>query len=82
MRIKSEIDDNKIKLIPDTKINNSQLKAINKVCPKSGCKINKKEIINVNNNEKINFVVKFGKLLLEIIKANVIIKKGFTNSMG
>ncbi len=76
------IDDSKIKLIPDTKINISQLKAINNVWPKSGCIINKKEINNVNNNEKINLVVKFDKLLLEIIKANIIIKKGFTNSIG
>ena len=37
---------------------------------------------NVSNNEKINLVVKFDKLLLEIIKANIIIKKGFTNSIG
>ena len=48
----------------------------------SGCIINKKEINNVNNNEEINLIVKFGKLLFEITSANIIIKKGFTNSMG
>ena len=70
------------KLIPETKINIIQLNPINKVCPKSGCKINNKAINDVNKKEIENFIVKLDNFLFEIIKASVMIKKGFTNSTG
>ena len=41
----TDIEVRRNKLIPETKININQLNPINKVCPKSGCKINK-SIIN------------------------------------
>tara|TARA_Y100001936_G_scaffold142839_1_gene139348 strand:+ start:546 stop:773 length:228 start_codon:yes stop_codon:yes gene_type:complete len=39
-------------------------------------------ISDVNKKDIENFIVKLVKLLFEIIKANIIIKKGFTNSTG
>ena len=78
--IKIELIRNK--LIPETKINISQLKPINNVCPKSGCRISKNMINNVNKKEIENFTVKVENFLFEIIKAKIIIKKGFTNSTG
>ena len=40
-------------------------------------------MINAVNKKDIeNFIVKLAKLLFEIIKAKIIIKKGFTNSTG
>ena len=77
-----DIEKRKNKLIPETKININQLRPINKVCPKSGCKINKSMINDVNKKDIENFIVKLTNLLFEIIKANIIIKKGFTNSTG
>ena len=78
----TDIDIRKNKLIPETNININQLEPINKVCPKSGCKINNNAINSVNKNEVKNFIVKFENFLFEIIKANKIIKKGFNNSIG
>ena len=75
-----EIRNNKF--IPETKINITQLNPINNVCPKSGCKINKKTIEDVNKKEMKNLVVKLNNFLFEIIKASIIIKKGFTISIG
>ena len=77
-----QIEVSKNKLIPEIKININQLNPINKVCPKSGCKINKKIINDVKKKENENFIVKLENFLCEIIKANIIIKKGFTNSTG
>ena len=77
-----DIEKRKNKLIPETKININQLSPINKVWPKSGCKINKSMINAVNKKDIENFIVKLANLLFEIIKANIIIKKGFTNSTG
>ena len=56
----------------------TEKRPINKVCPKSGCKINKSMINDVNKKDIENFIVKLTNLLFEIIKANIIIKKGFT----
>ena len=39
-------------------------------------------INDVNKKDIENFIVKLANLLFEIIKANIIIKKGFTNSTG
>ena len=78
----TDIEVRRNKLIPETKININQLNTINKVCPKSGCKINKSIINDVKKKEIENFIVKLEKFLFEIIKANIIIKKGFTNSTG
>ena len=72
----------KNKFIPDTKIKVIQLKPINNVWPKSGCIINNNEMRNVKEKEKINFIVKLGIFLFEIIKAKITIKKGLTNSIG
>ena len=77
-----DIEVRRNKLIPETKININQLSPINKVWPKSGCKINKSMINDVNKKDIENFIVKLANLLFEIIKANIIIKKGFTNSTG
>ena len=57
--------DNKIKrnkLIPEIKINIAQLNKTNKVCPRSGCKINSKAIKDVNKKEIINLIVKLESL--------------------
>ena len=78
----TDIEVSRNKLIPETKININQLSPINKVCPKSGCKINKSTINDVKKKEIENFIVKLENFLFEIIKANIIIKKGFTNSTG
>ena len=48
----------------------------------SGCKINNEMTKHVIKKEKINFVVKFDIFSLEIIKAKIMIKKGFTISIG
>jgi hypothetical protein len=77
-----DIEIRRNKLIPETKISINQLNPINKVCPKSGCKINNKIIKDVNKKEVKNFIVKLDSFLFEIIKANMTIKKGFTNSTG
>ena len=77
--------DNKIKrkrLIPEIKISITQLNKTNKVCPRSGCKINSKAIKDVNKKEITNLIVKLDSLSWEITKARIIIKKGFTNSTG
>ena len=75
-----EIRNNKF--IPETKININQQNPVNKVCPKSGCKTNNKIIKDVNKKEIKNFVVKLNNFSLEIIKDNIMIKKGLTNSTG
>jgi len=77
-----DIEKRRNKLIPETKININQLNPINKVCPKSGCKINKSIINDVKKNDIENFIVKLETLSFEIINAKIIIKKGFTNSTG
>ena len=77
-----DIEKRRNKLIPETKINIIQLNIINKVCPRSGCRINSNTIDEVNKKDIENFIVKFEKLLFEIIKDNIIIKKGFINSTG
>ena len=77
-----DIEKRRNKLIPETKINIIQLNIINKVCPRSGCKINSNTIDDVNKKDIENFIVKFEKLLFEIINDNIIIKKGFINSTG
>ena len=77
-----DIEKRRNKLIPETKINIIQLNTINKVCPRSGCRINKNTIDEVNKKDIENFIVKFEKLLFEIIKDNIIMKKGFINSTG
>ena len=77
-----DIEINKNKFIPEIKINNNQLKITNKDCPRSGCKTNKKTISDVKRKEIENLIVKFESLLLEIIKAKIMMKKGFTNSTG
>ena len=77
-----DIEKRRNKLIPETKINIIQLLTINKVCPRSGCRINSNTIDEVNKKDIENFTVKFEKLLFEIIKDSIIIKKGFTNSTG
>ena len=64
------------------KIEINQVNPINKVCPKSGWITSNKIIKNVNKKEKKNLTVKFSNFLLEMIKANIIIKKGFNNSTG
>ena len=78
----TDIEIRSIKLIPEIKININQLNPINKVCPKSGCKINKIIINDVKKKETENFIVKFESFLFEIIKAIIIIKKGLINSTG
>ena len=60
----ADIEVNKNKLIPDTKIKITQLKTISNVCPKSGCKINSKTIKDVSKKEIENLAVKFDNLLL------------------
>tara|TARA_B110000444_G_C18739168_1_gene547138 strand:- start:48 stop:389 length:342 start_codon:yes stop_codon:yes gene_type:complete len=77
-----DIEARSNKLIPETKINISQLNPINKVCPKSGCKTKSDPIKHVNKKEITNFIVKLDNFLFEIIKASIMIKKGFTNSTG
>jgi hypothetical protein len=77
-----DIDIKKNKLIPETKINITQLNPINNVCPKSGCKINKIIIIDVIRKEDVNFSPKPFNFWLEIIEAIITIKKGFTSSTG
>ena len=77
-----DIEKRRNKLIPETKINIIQLNIINNVWPRSGCRINSNTIDEVNKKDIKNFIVKFEKLLFEIIKDNIIIKKGFINSTG
>ena len=78
----TDIEVRRNKLIPETKININQLNPINKVCPKSGCKINKNTTNDVKKKEIENLIVKLENLSFEIINAKIIIKKGFTNSLG
>ena len=78
----TEIADKNIKLTPETKINNIQVKQINKVWPKSGWMINKKDIINVKIRVRINFKVKFFSLWKVSNILKTIIKKGLTSSIG
>ena len=77
-----DIETKNSKFIPETKININQESPTNKVCPKSGCKISKSIINDVKKREIKNFIVKFESLLFDMIKANIIIKKGFTSSTG
>ena len=65
----------------ETKINASQLKKINKVCPMSGWIINSKEtkVMKIVDTKYLNkILVSF----LHKIIAIITIKKGFTISMG
>ena len=72
----------KIKLIPDTNTKVSQVKIINNVWPISGCEINSKIIGNTIPSVKRYFKYKlFLFFKLKIIDI-IIIKKGFTNSIG
>ena len=78
----TEIADKNIKLTPETKINNIQVKQINKVWPKSGWMINKKDIINVKIRVRTNFKVKFFSLWKVSNILKTMIKKGLTSSIG
>ena len=71
-----------IKFIPDTNTKVNQVKIINSVCPISGCEIKSKIIGNTIPSVKRYFKYKlFLFFKLKIIDI-IIIKKGFTNSIG
>ena len=58
-----DIEKRRNKLIPETKINIIQLNIINKVCPRSGCRISSNTIDEVNKKDIKNFIqrVEFNK---------------------
>ena len=76
-----KIEKNKYKLIPDTKINVSQIDKISKVWPRSGWEINKSETGMIIMILKKYFTYKFF-FSKDKIDDRKIIKKGFNISIG
>ena len=75
------MEKKKYKLIPDTKINTSQIDMISNVWPRSGCEINKSEIgiIIIMLKKYFKYKLFFSK---DKIDDRKIIKKGFNISIG